>query len=593
MRFCPECKAQFGTGEERCPEDGAPLLTLPEKDDVPLERAGLQRLQPVEADNSRYTIIAKIGQGGWGRIYRAYQHSTRREVALKVLRQEVAHDDTVRRRFHREAEAVSRLKHPNTVTTFDFGETPDGLLFIAMEFIDGVSLDKVIEGDERLSPARAIRIARQVALSLAEAHEKGIVHRDVKPHNIMLTSFDGSDDFVKVLDFGVAKLMAMDSNLTATGATFGTPEYMSPEQVQSKEIDQRSDLYALGVILYQMLAGAPPFTGNSAVTVALSHVRQRPPKIKDRTDIPKPLLGVVKRLLAKDPRDRPQSARELAGELAEVETRLVARANRHETSRMFRNMAGAMTSSWLTPMTLTAVVLAIILAVVLLRSTLHEGGVGSLSDVVGEEVVGRPGLTLVAPDIPMRLAADVVGGEPRGVGDAVVPADGIPAVEGSEGPDSLELAASPLDVEAPDLAAFAPDVVAALPVDIRSDSWDLSAAAHHPDSVALGSDVGWVELVQDVRVAPAVVAQQINANIEGADVMIGGRMHCETPCTLEGIPGEKRRIRVLKKGYVTAKRRFTFAQSAQPLYIELQKVSLSEEDGLKGVPTPAEKDGLK
>jgi hypothetical protein len=409
----------------------------------------------------------------------------------------------------------------------------------------------------------------------------------------MLTSFDGGDDFVKVLDFGVAKLMAVDSNLTTTGATFGTPEYMSPEQVQSKDIDQRSDLYALGVILYQMLAGAPPFTGNSAVTVALSHVRQRPPAIRDRSDVPRPLLGVVKRLLAKDPRDRPQSARELAGELEQVEAKMVARASRHETSRMFRNMAGAMTSRWLTPLTLLALVVAVIGAVVLLRSKLPGGGLEPQSDVVEEGLVPRPALTLVAPDLPARVAVDVVDRGALQERDVVSFDDVAPVAHG--GTEVVEMGASFRDV-VDSRRGVVTDAVVAPDAVVRSDTVvtpDVAAQAEKVDEVVPRQDVGVVALAQDVKVAPSVVAQRITANIDGADVTVAGRTLCETPCVLQGMPGEKRKIRVLKKGYVTAKRRFTFALGAQPLYIELQKVSLSKEDGLKGAPTPAEEDGLK
>ncbi len=587
MRFCPECKTQYDSGEVRCPNDEAPLLTLPEQDAPPLERSGLQRLQPVEADNSRYTIISKIGQGGWGGIYRAYQHSTRREVALKVLRQEVAHDDIVRRRFHREAEAVSRLKHPNTVTTFDFGETPDGLLFIAMEFIDGISLDKVIESEGKLPPARAVNIARQIALSLAEAHEKGIVHRDVKPHNIMLTSFDGSESFVKVLDFGVAKLMAVESNLTTTGATFGTPEYMSPEQVQSKDIDQRSDLYALGIILYQMLAGAPPFSGNSAVTVALSHVRQRPPAIRDRSDVPRPLLGLVKRLLAKDPRDRPQSARELAGDLEAIEARLVVPAG-GDTSRMFRNMAVAMTSSWHIVVAVVVLVAVVTAVVAALRSQLPRGTWSFAPDITGEVLPTRPALSLVVSDVPTRRAADVVAGEIREANDIA-----------SEGDSDLWIAdVNVARVGADDSLAEATDgghrvmEVVAGSADGVAERVD-SRVGVIPDVLREPGPVDVRTPRPDVTSSPAPVVQEITANVEGADVTVDGVTLCETPCKLEGRAGEKRKIRVLKRGFITARRRFTFAPGAEPLYIELKKVSLSQEDGLKGAPTPAEKDGLK
>ncbi len=581
MRFCPECKAQYAISEERCPRDGAPLLALPERDELPLERSGLQRLQPVEADNSRYTIIAKIGQGGWGGIYRAYQHSTRREVALKVLRQEVAHDDTVRRRFHREAEAVSRLKHPNTVTTFDFGETPEGLLFIAMEFIEGTSLDRVIEDEVRLPVVRAVRIARQIALSLAEAHEKGIVHRDVKPHNIMLTTIDGRTDFVKVLDFGVAKLMAVDSSLTATGATFGTPEYMSPEQVQSKEIDQRSDLYALGVILYQMLAGAPPFTGNSAVTVALNHVRQRPPVIQDRGDIPRSLLALVKRLLAKDPRDRPQSARELAAELEKIETGVAAVAGR-DTPRAVRTLAGVLTSKWVVPIVVLGVIGGAIALVPFLGSKFLGDGAGTGSAVVGGAAQSRPALHLAVPEVEARAIVDVISEGVRGGGD-VIAEQWEPALLTDAGRTAGESAGSG-------------EVEGTVPHGEVVDDLHSEAAAELAEA---GLDV--VEPRPEVMVVdflaasdgPAVVEQKVIANVQGADVIVDGKTVCETPCALKGRPGEQCKLRVLKRGHVTARRRFTFARESEPLYIELKKVTLSEEDGLKGSPTRAEEDGLK
>lgn len=589
MRFCPECKAQYGPGDERCPKDGAPLLTLPEKEEAPLDRSGLQRLQPVEADNSRYTIISKIGQGGWGGVYRAYQHSTRREVALKVLRQEVAHEDLVRRRFHREAEAVSQLKHPNTVTIFDFGETPDGLLFIAMEYIDGVSLDQIIEQEETLPPARAAGIARQIALSLAEAHEKGIVHRDVKPHNIMLTAFDGGEDFVKVLDFGVAKLVAVESSLTTTGATFGTPEYMSPEQVQSKDIDQRSDLYALGIILYQMLAGAPPFSGQSAVTVALSHIRQRPPAIRARGDIPRPLLGLVKRLLSKDPRDRPQSAREVAAELEDIEARVAADDGR-DGGLAFQKVAGVMTSSWLSVLTVFALVCMVIVVVVVFRGRLQEGALDPGAEVLEDVARSRPALRLSIPDVPQRLAPDVVERAPV-AGRDVVALEDVPGeivdVAIRDGGAGKARTAELVDRATEVVEEPGADVVGAAVVDVRGPGKLLDLVAPRPDGLP-------AEPPPDSTALPRLkTAQRILANVDGADVTVDGRTVCETPCLLHGVPGEERRLRVLKKGYLTVRRRFTFAPGAEPLYIELKKVSLSEKDGLKSAPGPAEEDGLR
>ncbi len=578
MRFCPECKAHYGLDLVRCPKDGAPLLNAPEPDAKPLERSALQRLQPLEADQSRYTIIAKIGQGGWGGVYRAYQHSTRREVALKVLRQEVAHDDLARRRFHREAEAVSQLKHPNTVTIFDFGETNDGLLFIAMEFIDGVTLDDAIQQKGSLPPLQAIRIARQIALSLAEAHEKGIVHRDVKPHNIMLTRFDEGDDFVKVLDFGVAKLVAVESNLTTTGATFGTPEYMSPEQVQSKDIDARSDLYALGIILYQMLAGLPPFTGKSAVTVALSHVRKRPPAIRNRKDLPKALRSLVWRLLSKSPGDRPQTARAVATELEAVERRLLAEVGVPGPHPLER-LANALTSGWMAGLSVLAVACLVVVMVVLLRGKAMVGE-GPASSARSEQP-SRPVLKLISPDIgggwegagrgPDLLGQDLAGRPSPVVVEDVAARLDVLQGEG-EGPSGLDRFADPGELVAQPETVLPEDVDIVVPIDLAPE--------------VLGGSADTAEVA-------ALTVQRIDANVAGADIMIGGKMVCETPCDLSGKPGERLRIRVVKRGYVTDKRKFTFAQDAQPLYIELRKVSLSETDGLKVAPTPAEEDGLK
>ena len=268
-------------------------------------------LTPGRILDERYTLVERVGAGGWGEVWRSVQISTRREVALKILRRDVADGEMAQERFQLEAEAISRLVHQNTVTLFDYGRTPDGETYMAMELLDGESLDQVLQREGPMDPARALRMVRQVALSLDEAHGKGIVHRDVKPHNIMLLQRPGEPDFIKVLDFGVAKWVLEDHHLTSTGTTFGTPEYMSPEQVQSKPLDHRTDLYSLGVILYTLLAATPPFRGESPITVALHHINSRMPPLPKELKVPKEVERLVRVLTSKDPTRRPFSAAEV------------------------------------------------------------------------------------------------------------------------------------------------------------------------------------------------------------------------------------------------------------------------------------------
>ena len=236
----------------------------------------------------RYEVLERVGVGGMGTVYRAYQASMDREVALKVLSRALTDDEQNVKRFHQEAKAASRLRHPNTITLHDFGQTEDGILFIAMEFLEGRPLDGVL-GDGPLDPVRAIRIMAQVCRSLHEAHKAGIIHRDLKPDNVYLTELEGEADFVKVLDFGVAKLKESSKEagtLTQAGMIFGTPRYMSPEQSQSQDLDARSDLYSMGVILYELLTGHPPFDADNPVAILIQHVHEAPPPFESWPDAP-------------------------------------------------------------------------------------------------------------------------------------------------------------------------------------------------------------------------------------------------------------------------------------------------------------------
>jgi serine/threonine-protein kinase len=287
------------------------------------EAAVLQRLEdPLIGQTlaDKYKIEKLIKQGGMGAVYRGKHVLMDKTVAIKVLKPSLAGDDAVVARFSREAKAASKISHPHAVVVTDFGEAENGVVFLVMEYLDGRTLKEAIASQGPLKLDRAVNIVRQVAGALDAAHSQGVIHRDLKSENIMLVRHDG-DEWSKVLDFGIAKILqprgAAESDITHANLVVGTPQYMSPEQCsQSGALDSRSDVYSLGIILYEMLAGRVPFAGESATVIMMKQVQDPAPSVLSaRSDLPPAVDGVIKKALAKQPIDRYQSAGELSSDL--------------------------------------------------------------------------------------------------------------------------------------------------------------------------------------------------------------------------------------------------------------------------------------
>jgi serine/threonine-protein kinase len=296
--YCPSCEKQFHAGE-RCPTDGTRLVKLVAQLDPFIGR---------ELDG-RYTILEKLGQGGMGAVYRGSQHSVGRDCAIKVISAHLVSDAEVIKRFLREAKLASRLSHPNAVSVLDFGQTDDGVFYLAMELVTGRTLDQVYKAEGKFRPERVARIGAQVCDALEGAHALQIVHRDLKPSNIML--LDRGRDLLKVLDFGLAKSLAPDqtsTTMTDAGALLGTPAFMPPELANGRPCDGRADLYSLGCVLYLLGSGRLPFLSTSAHELVSMHgsTEKAPPMM----GVPNSLAMVVDRLLEKDPDARYQSAAE-------------------------------------------------------------------------------------------------------------------------------------------------------------------------------------------------------------------------------------------------------------------------------------------
>jgi len=265
----------------------------------------------------RYETVRLLGEGGMGRVYLARQLDLGRQVVVKVMHDHIAADPTFCERFTRETLLMARFQHPYAVTLYDASlNDPQGPC-IVMEYIRGISLDEVLQRNGRLTPARVGRLLYQLCEVLQAAHALGIIHRDLKPSNLMIVDADTPYELLKVMDFGLAKMLTPDqfAKITQTHTEFavGTPGYMCPEQARGDEMDGRGDLYSVGVILYELLTGKLPFAGRTTMDLLLAHVTEEPPPLSAANhDVPPPVEEVVRRCLAKNPNDRPRNARELA-----------------------------------------------------------------------------------------------------------------------------------------------------------------------------------------------------------------------------------------------------------------------------------------
>lgn len=302
MKKCPKCGVEFKDTATLCPSDGS-VLEVESRALVGRTLAG------------KYRVDELVSEGGMGTVYRGTHILMDKTVALKVLHPALAADNIIVARFSREARAASRISHPHAINVTDFGESEDGIVFLVMEFLHGRTLKEVVKSTGPLPLNRVVEIMRQICGALEAAHAENVVHRDLKSDNIMLLDV-AEGDWVKVLDFGIAKIQepaGQDPGLTAPDLIIGTPQYMSPEQCsQTSEIDARSDIYSLGVILYEMLAGHVPFSGESPTTVMLKHLQEAPPDLlRERSDLPPEVGQVVARTLAKKPEDRFQTVRDL------------------------------------------------------------------------------------------------------------------------------------------------------------------------------------------------------------------------------------------------------------------------------------------
>jgi hypothetical protein len=414
VKTCPQCGAEYDVQTKFCPTDGSTLRSASgSADDI---------IGSVIAD--RYHVIRKLGEGGMGQVYLAEHVKMGRMSAIKVMTPSLVHDTDAVGRFNREAANASRINHPNIAAIYDFGETSDGLIYLAMEFVEGESLTRLCEALGALPAPRAAEIARQVASALEAAHERGIVHRDLKPDNIMISRGRDGADLVKVVDFGIAKAAeGAGQKVTRTGLVVGTPEYMSPEQLTGDTLDGRSDLYALALVTFNMLTGMLPFPGQTTQEALLKRLTDRPLSLAEaRPDLawPPALQAVLDRALSRLASDRYQHASEFgsalvaavagsnAGEVQSAPTQMMpgaAPTTPPAPASARAAVAGTRTAreKYLVPAILAAWLVVIVGGAMLMRR--HRARAASENTVATAQTIDSASSRLGAPVTPAAVPA--------------------------------------------------------------------------------------------------------------------------------------------------------------------------------------------
>ena len=560
MRLCPLCGQR--TEDARCPADGTATLVLSQNPD--------SRLVEGAEVNGRYRIGKLIGQGGFGAVYRAVSLATGSEVAIKVLGVSLDNDEPeLIQRFYAEAQITAALKHPNTIRVFDFGQTDSGALYIAMELLIGEALNEQLRDRRRkgdaLDQAETVRIGIQTLRSLAEAHTHGLVHRDLKPHNIFLNQVPGDDPVVKVLDFGIAKRLG--SNLTGTGQAFGTPVYMSPEQAQNRGIDARSDLYSLGCVLYQCVTGSPPFEGDNPLAVLLSHVTDTPPSLRKHAVHPlsDDFIAVIEKALAKSPDARFASAQEMRAALervapapAEKPTAQLGEGASHPSESLRLDIDAAASADDRTAA--YQPVGGAVAAAGRKAAVVAHGGV----DIDGETAAQGSGFTeafMLDGEVSAAAAAKIEQADaPQpGPGRSLAPLFAFAAVLAVGGAiagymllgPKDDKPTAPVEVAAADAAVANSGVAAPTAASEAAAAADTETAPAEDAAVANGEPdaVGAATAPADTSAPVAPVVVEVRTSPDGAEVWVDNAQIGTTPKAIEVQPGGKIRARLHKEGY--------------------------------------------